>query len=603
MYLKATPNEASVDALMALSPYAGSGFADYAAILRFNVSGSIDARNGASYQADQTITYIPGQTFTFRMEINADAHTYDVYVAPEGGAEVQLAKGYAFRTERAAAFELDYFGIFSDQGTQQVCGLSVDGGIPSSSSSSSSSSSTPVPSSCNNGVIERPELCDGANLGGATCTSQGFSSGTLRCSADCMSFDTSQCVSLVETYYVSVSGAGNHNGLSSANAFSLAEALNHSHTNGSREIIYLLAAGNYGDFRDNAGRSAWHTFRAASATKPKFTGIQLVNSQMVDSFLRIDGFEIAVANGAGADIQRARHVSISNSLIYGAVTQPYSTANTTGNCRYLTGDYGCGVAVEASEDITVDRSVVRDFMLGVYFTGAGQRLTNSQVYGIGEDALRLWAAADDSTIKTNVLFENNDVYYVGDAQNCGGGHPDIFQAYTLNTAFNGIIIRGNYFHDSNSQGIFFSGANESIANVTIANNVVDRLTMGCINIGSGHGLTIEHNTTCGLTVARGDTLQETSAIVQRDNLSLYGANYETGADVREWNHFIVDGWQDPAWSAVVPSGSTASYCKGPVAFVNPTAGDYRPLATQPAGSCDPCRMSTTGSYVGAKSCS
>lgn len=45
---------------------------------------------------------------------------------------------------------------------------------------------------CGDGVIEGGEACDGANLGEATCRTQGFDEGTLACSPTC-SFDTSAC--------------------------------------------------------------------------------------------------------------------------------------------------------------------------------------------------------------------------------------------------------------------------------------------------------------------------------------------------------------------------------------------------------------------------
>jgi hypothetical protein len=47
---------------------------------------------------------------------------------------------------------------------------------------------------CGDGIQEGQEQCDGQDLGGATCVSEGFSSGTLVCGDDC-SFDTSGCVS------------------------------------------------------------------------------------------------------------------------------------------------------------------------------------------------------------------------------------------------------------------------------------------------------------------------------------------------------------------------------------------------------------------------
>ena len=47
---------------------------------------------------------------------------------------------------------------------------------------------------CGDGVIGTGEQCDGSNLGGASCSSQGFSGGTLSCSSAC-TFNTSSCTS------------------------------------------------------------------------------------------------------------------------------------------------------------------------------------------------------------------------------------------------------------------------------------------------------------------------------------------------------------------------------------------------------------------------
>jgi hypothetical protein len=49
-----------------------------------------------------------------------------------------------------------------------------------------------VVSVCGNGIIESGEECDGSNLGGQTCESLGYYSGTLSCNPDC-TFDTSNC--------------------------------------------------------------------------------------------------------------------------------------------------------------------------------------------------------------------------------------------------------------------------------------------------------------------------------------------------------------------------------------------------------------------------
>jgi len=45
---------------------------------------------------------------------------------------------------------------------------------------------------CGNNQINPPEQCDGNDLGGKTCLTQGFMTGMLACTANC-SFDTSNC--------------------------------------------------------------------------------------------------------------------------------------------------------------------------------------------------------------------------------------------------------------------------------------------------------------------------------------------------------------------------------------------------------------------------
>ncbi len=47
---------------------------------------------------------------------------------------------------------------------------------------------------CGNGTIDAGEQCDGANLNGTTCGSQGFDGGNLSCTGGC-AFDTSGCCS------------------------------------------------------------------------------------------------------------------------------------------------------------------------------------------------------------------------------------------------------------------------------------------------------------------------------------------------------------------------------------------------------------------------
>jgi hypothetical protein len=49
-----------------------------------------------------------------------------------------------------------------------------------------------APQTCGNGALDAGEECDGGNLGGATCSSEGFFGGTLSCNSNC-TLDTSGC--------------------------------------------------------------------------------------------------------------------------------------------------------------------------------------------------------------------------------------------------------------------------------------------------------------------------------------------------------------------------------------------------------------------------
>jgi len=50
---------------------------------------------------------------------------------------------------------------------------------------------------CGNGAIEGSEVCDGGQLGGQTCVSQGYDMGSLGCLAGCGGYDLSGCANIV----------------------------------------------------------------------------------------------------------------------------------------------------------------------------------------------------------------------------------------------------------------------------------------------------------------------------------------------------------------------------------------------------------------------
>src|SRR3989344_3049007 len=64
---------------------------------------------------------------------------------------------------------------------------------------------------CGDGIIGTGEECDGSALGGATCVSRGYASGSLSCAASC-EFNTSACTSASPALPPASSGGGGGGG-------------------------------------------------------------------------------------------------------------------------------------------------------------------------------------------------------------------------------------------------------------------------------------------------------------------------------------------------------------------------------------------------------
>jgi hypothetical protein len=127
----ATPSAAGIDAVMALSNGTQTTFAGFACIARFNVSGTIDARDGGTYHAASSTTYVANTTYHFRLVVNVPAHTYSVYVTPAGASEQVVGLNYAFRTEQATVSSLNNYGLIVDTatGSTRLCNFTIGSNI------------------------------------------------------------------------------------------------------------------------------------------------------------------------------------------------------------------------------------------------------------------------------------------------------------------------------------------------------------------------------------------------------------------------------------------------------------------------------------------
>lgn len=118
-----TPSSTSLDAVVGLSDGSASSFSQLAAIVRFNPSGTIDARDGSSYRADAAVHYLAGQPYHVRFDVDLPTHSYSAWVRTFNSIYTLIGRWYSFRTEQAAASRLNNVAseVDSSSGTLEVC--------------------------------------------------------------------------------------------------------------------------------------------------------------------------------------------------------------------------------------------------------------------------------------------------------------------------------------------------------------------------------------------------------------------------------------------------------------------------------------------------
>jgi hypothetical protein len=118
----ATPSGNSINTVVGLSDGPQAAYASLAAIVRFNPSGFIDAYNGTGYSSLTSIPYTGGTKYSFWFQLNIPAQTYNVYVTPEGGSQVQIGANYAFRL---SAPTLSNVASYAQTGSDNVCSFNL----------------------------------------------------------------------------------------------------------------------------------------------------------------------------------------------------------------------------------------------------------------------------------------------------------------------------------------------------------------------------------------------------------------------------------------------------------------------------------------------
>lgn len=124
--LDATPSSGAADAVVGLAAGAPTAFTRLAAIVRFNASGTLDARDGGAYRADAVRAYTAGATYHLRIDVDVRGHRYSAWLRNAAGGYELIARDYAFRTEQAAVTALDHVaGEVDADGDLEICGFFV----------------------------------------------------------------------------------------------------------------------------------------------------------------------------------------------------------------------------------------------------------------------------------------------------------------------------------------------------------------------------------------------------------------------------------------------------------------------------------------------
>jgi hypothetical protein len=130
----ATPASTVMDAVSGISYGFANEYTDLAAAVRFNSSGSIDARNGSTFTASNYIPYSEGVIYRFVFDVNVTTHTYTVSVIV-GSTQKTVGANLKFRTEQSADKYLNNVGALGATGTLKICDLALSTSTSSTGSS------------------------------------------------------------------------------------------------------------------------------------------------------------------------------------------------------------------------------------------------------------------------------------------------------------------------------------------------------------------------------------------------------------------------------------------------------------------------------------
>lgn len=83
-----------------------SDFSKLSMAVRANLNSKFDVRNGGAFGSITSVPYVPNNRYHIKIAANLGTKMYSVWITPEGGSEIQIAKDYAFRTDAPSMDDL-----------------------------------------------------------------------------------------------------------------------------------------------------------------------------------------------------------------------------------------------------------------------------------------------------------------------------------------------------------------------------------------------------------------------------------------------------------------------------------------------------------------
>ena len=360
---------------------------------------------------------------------------------------------------------------------------------------------------CGNNILESGETCDGTNLGSESCESQGFVSGSLACSSDCLSYDTSNCVSGSGpmTYYVDAVNGDDSNVGSQANPFASFDKVMTVLQDGDTALFYN---GDYGDIsvgnQDCPDGSPWcpkdefndwTTIKAAPGQTPHFDNV-IVGDDISDVYVTVDcefrsngcnnNYYIDDGEGLaqiymifdgltiseGISIAGANHFILKNSFV--EIPGPWDGSEAAIDRS--------AISTKFASDLVLENNEVTDSGDGITLSMASYRIIikDNTIHDISQDGIQLISSSD-------VLIEGNEIYNLDDGIDDESGlvwnrHCDGIQMYPYADSpilwLRNITIRGNRIYNTESMGLMVNTkpnaatTQQEYIDIVIENNII-----------------------------------------------------------------------------------------------------------------------------------